>query len=241
VRNPIDSTPARGVRWALGHDRAVPSLAYRKLARATWRKTERRGNNGGRTADQLRLMGNAGLWRSQSSAMDEFALLEQPLDHYSWRNLRSALRHTLTSSSWGTTRSIRRPRTGSRHFCPGATERIAWAISRVNQFVEVRTTLAHHLGKERRHCAKIIEAIQRRHKPIRQQFCSDAGVWLMRIDSELILSALWRMHDAGDPALPVHDALIVPARRASQAADLMVQSFEKMVGRASPCTVKIKP
>jgi hypothetical protein len=62
----------------------------------------------------------------------------------------------------------------------------------------------------------------------------------MRIDSELILAALQDMHDAGDPALPVHDALIAPARCASRAADLMVQSFEKIVGRASPCTVKIK-
>ncbi len=100
--------------------------------------------------------------------------------------------------------------------------------------------LAYHLGKERGHCASIIEAIQRRHKPILQQFCSDAGVRLMRIDSELILSALRGMHDAGHPAPPVHDALIVPARCAFQAADLMVQSFEKNVGRASPCTVKIK-
>jgi hypothetical protein len=40
-------------------------------------------------------------------------------------------------------------------------------------------------------------------------------------------------------ALPIHDALIVPARCASHAADLMVQSFGKIVGRASPCTVKI--
>jgi len=100
--------------------------------------------------------------------------------------------------------------------------------------------LAYHLGKERGHCASIIDGIQRRHKPIQQQFCSDAGVRLMRIDSELILSALRGMHDAGHPALPVHDALIVPARCASQAADLMVQSFEKIVGRASPCAIKIK-
>jgi hypothetical protein len=100
--------------------------------------------------------------------------------------------------------------------------------------------LADHLGKERGHCASIIEGIQRRHKPIQRHFCSDAGVRLMRIDSELILSALRGMHDAGHPALPVHDALIVPARCTSQAEELMVQSFEKIVGRVSPCTVKIK-
>ena len=100
--------------------------------------------------------------------------------------------------------------------------------------------LAEHLGKERGYCASIIEGIERRHKPIQQQFCSDAGVRLMRIDSELILSALRGMHDAGHPALPIHDALIVPARCASQAANLMGQAFERNVGRVSPCPVKIK-
>jgi len=100
--------------------------------------------------------------------------------------------------------------------------------------------LAHHLGKCPGHSAKLVEAIQRRHKAIQHQFCSDAGVQLMRIDSELILSALEGMQDAGDAALPVHDALIVPARCAPQAHDLMIESFEKIVGRVSPCTVNIK-
>ena len=99
---------------------------------------------------------------------------------------------------------------------------------------------AHHLGKSRHHCAQLVQAIQHRHKPIQHQFCSDAGVRLMRIDSELILSALEGMQDAGDPALPIHDALIVPARCALKARDLMVEAFERIVGRVSPCTVNIK-
>ena len=113
------------------------------------------------------------------------------------------------------------------------------AINAKNRAAAV-AALAHHLGKSWGHCAKIVEAIQRRHKPIQQHFCSDAGVRLMRIDADLILSALRGMHGAGEPALPIHDALMVPARCAPRAADLMVQSFERIVGRASQCTVNIK-
>lgn len=49
--------------------------------------------------------------------------------------------------------------------------------------------LAEHLGADRGHAASVIAAIRHRHRPIERSFCSDAGVRLMRIDSELILSA----------------------------------------------------
>jgi hypothetical protein len=88
------------------------------------------------------------------------------------------------------------------------------SILRLMPRIRPLAALAHHLGKERGYCASIIAAIQRRQEPIQQQFCSDAGVRLMRIDSELILSALRGMHDAGHPALPVHDAR--QSRRSSQ-------------------------
>jgi hypothetical protein len=102
------------------------------------------------------------------------------------------------------------------------------------------SALANHLGEPRRHCANVIAAIKHRHKPVERHFWSDAGVRLMRIDSELILSAVKAMNDMGDPALPIHDALIVPARYAEQAASAMFESFERIVGRANPCNIKIK-
>jgi hypothetical protein len=34
----------------------------------------------------------------------------------------------------------------------------------------------------------------------------------MRVDSELILASLQGMNDNGDPALPIHDALVAPVR-----------------------------
>jgi hypothetical protein len=100
--------------------------------------------------------------------------------------------------------------------------------------------IADGLGCDRKHASNIISAIKRRHKPIQGYFCSDAGIRLMRIDSDLILRALRAVNDNGDPALPVHDALIVPARCADPTAAAMTESFEQVVGRASPCSVKIK-
>ena len=100
--------------------------------------------------------------------------------------------------------------------------------------------LADHLGTGRRHASNVIAAIKRCHKPIEKQFCSDAGVRLMRTDSELILTAMRAMNDNGEPALPVHDSLIVPARCEAQTTAKMVEVFEKIVGRVNPCSVNIK-
>jgi hypothetical protein len=113
------------------------------------------------------------------------------------------------------------------------------AINAKNRRAAV-AALAEHLGASREHAARVIAAIRHRHQPIKRHFCSDAGVRLMQIDSELILSALKGLNDAGDTALPIHDALLVPARCANQAAAKMVESFEQIVGRVNPCQVKIK-
>jgi hypothetical protein len=87
---------------------------------------------------------------------------------------------------------------------------------------------------------KVLAAIERRHKAISDTFFSDAGVRLMRVDSEMILSALRASNDNGFGALPIHDALVAPARSIGLAAEKMVEAFERIVGRANPCHVKIK-
>jgi hypothetical protein len=100
--------------------------------------------------------------------------------------------------------------------------------------------LANDAGISRANAAQLLAAIEKRHKPIGEAFCSDAGVRLMRIDSELILGALRASNKDGIPALPVHDSLIAPARFINLAAEKMVEAFETLVGRANPCQVKIK-
>jgi hypothetical protein len=77
---------------------------------------------------------------------------------------------------------------------------------------------------------KLLAAIERRHKPISHAFCSDAGVRLMSVDSRLILSALQAANDDGFGALPIHDALVAPARSIGLAAEKMVQLFRDCGG-----------
>jgi hypothetical protein len=100
--------------------------------------------------------------------------------------------------------------------------------------------LADDAGISRCDAANLLDAIEKRHKPIGDAFCSDAGVRLMRIDSELILRALRAMNDDGFGALPIHDALVAPARFIGLAAEKMVEAFETLVGCVSPCQIKIK-
>jgi hypothetical protein len=99
--------------------------------------------------------------------------------------------------------------------------------------------LADDAGISRANAAQLLAAIEKRHKPISHAFGSDAGVRLMRIDSELILGALTAANDDGFGGLPVHDSLIAPARFIDLAAEKMVESFETLVGRANPCQIKI--
>jgi hypothetical protein len=87
---------------------------------------------------------------------------------------------------------------------------------------------------------KLLVAVEHRHKPIRDAFFSDVGVRLMRDDSDMILGAVSAANKRGVVALPIHDALVVQARHSDVAAEVMVEGFEKIVGRANPCHVKIK-
>jgi hypothetical protein len=113
------------------------------------------------------------------------------------------------------------------------------AINAKNKAAAV-AALSDRLGKDRKYCANIITALEHRHKPIAHHFCSDAGVRLMRIDSELILGAQRAVNDAGIPPLPIHDALIIPGCHAEATRAKMIEIFEQIVGRVSPCDVKIK-
>ena len=100
--------------------------------------------------------------------------------------------------------------------------------------------LADDAGISRADAVQLLAAIEKRHKQISEAFCSDAGVRLMRIDSELILGALSASNDDSIPALPIHDALIAPSHSIDKAAEKMVEAFETIVGRVNPCQIKIK-
>ena len=98
-------------------------------------------------------------------------------------------------------------------------------------------SLVRRHGMDRAEATKLIAALMAKHSRVSDAFCSDAGIRLMRQDSDLILAATRACLDARDPALPVHDSLIVPRRCEQTAAAILVENFERRFQRASPCTV----
>jgi hypothetical protein len=100
--------------------------------------------------------------------------------------------------------------------------------------------IAHHLELDRCRASLLLRAIKRKHEPIADVFCSDAGVSLMRIDSEIILNAVKECLSQGIAVLPVHDSLIVPARHADNAADAMIKAFALCIPQSGKCEVRIK-
>jgi hypothetical protein len=101
-------------------------------------------------------------------------------------------------------------------------------------------SLSDKVGITVQEAARLLDAVEHRHKPIGDAFFSDAGVRLMRADSDVILAAVAAANAHGFGVLPIHDALVAPARYIDVAAEKMVEAFEKTVGRANPCRVGIK-
>jgi hypothetical protein len=101
------------------------------------------------------------------------------------------------------------------------------------------SAIARELGIDRRAASKLLAAIRWKHRCVADAFCSDAGVHLMRIDSDIILAAVKQCQREGVPVLPVHDSVLAPARHAGRAAEIMVSAFSARFPRAR-CEVRIK-
>jgi hypothetical protein len=100
--------------------------------------------------------------------------------------------------------------------------------------------IAHDLQIGPKAAAKLLAAMITKHKAVADAFCSDAGVRLMRVDSDIALRAVKTCEAKGIPTLPVHDSLIVPARHAGQTAEIMEAAFADHFPLSSNCRVKIK-
>lgn len=85
---------------------------------------------------------------------------------------------------------------------------------------------------------KLIAELMERHKPIRRFFGSDCGVYLQRLDGEMMLNILSVLAQEGIPALPVHDSVIVPQSAQSRAAEVMQGIYRRYMG--FDCIVEAK-
>ena len=76
--------------------------------------------------------------------------------------------------------------------------------------------------------AEVILAVRAKHNPVAGAFGSDAGIHLMRRDSDIMMRALKILNADGTPALPVHDSLVVQQRHAGAATEAMSKAWAKL-------------
>jgi hypothetical protein len=103
-----------------------------------------------------------------------------------------------------------------------------------------RAAIAHDLSLDMASATKLLQAITSKHRAVSDQFFSDAGVRLMRIDSDIALTTVLTCQSKGIPVLPVHDSFITPARHAGQTAEIMEACFASRFPQSGACRVRIK-
>jgi hypothetical protein len=113
------------------------------------------------------------------------------------------------------------------------------ALNANNRRSAVRA-IAEKLKIETGVAAKLLGLILKKHGTIEDMFCSDAGIRLMRIDSDITIEAVKGCFAEGIPVLPVHDSLIAAARHAGFAAEIMQKAFAAAFPKAPRCTVRVK-
>ena len=84
----------------------------------------------------------------------------------------------------------------------------------------------------------MLKAVKAAHPLIQEDFCSDRGIELMKIDSDILVAIMLRLSDEGIPFLPVHDSLVCKASDVERVKVVMRESY----ARAFPgftCKVEI--
>ncbi|WIY25193.1 hypothetical protein [Parasedimentitalea psychrophila] len=76
---------------------------------------------------------------------------------------------------------------------------------------------------------EILEAVSNRHPLIVHRFFAGVGMLLMRQESDILVSVLLALKDKNIPALPVHDAVLVPGENDIEAQEVMIRVFKEHV------------
>lgn len=72
---------------------------------------------------------------------------------------------------------------------------------------------------------RVIEAIKQKHSLILDQFHADAGIKMMRIDSDICVSVMLRLVEERIPFLPIHDGFRVPVPHEDRVKEIMIETF----------------
>lgn len=82
----------------------------------------------------------------------------------------------------------------------------------------------------------LIAELMEQHKPVRRFFGSDCGVYLQRLDGEMMLNIITKLTSDGIPSLPIHDSVIVPISAQGKAIEVMKEVYRRYMG--FDCEVK---
>jgi hypothetical protein len=79
--------------------------------------------------------------------------------------------------------------------------------------------------------ADIYDRMLRYHPPLAQYFGSDAGMWLMRLDSMIAMDVMYHFAKQCIPCLACHDSFIVPQPHSVELREVMLRSYYTRFGR----------
>ena len=85
-------------------------------------------------------------------------------------------------------------------------------------------------GKRVLNIAQVTDLIMQYHSPIADLFYANKGLYLMYLESEIMLEVLTRLVDMKVTALPIHDAVLVAEKHEGLAKEVMVNSFQELTG-----------
>ena len=81
-------------------------------------------------------------------------------------------------------------------------------------------------------------AVEEKHTGIRQLFYKGKGHHAQFIESKALVRVLLTMADLGIPALPIHDALLVPQSSADRVLSVMKQVFREVAGTSAELSME---
>ena len=86
-----------------------------------------------------------------------------------------------------------------------------------------------------------MEAIEEAHPHIRHQFFTGIGHQTQFIESQVLVDVLLALKAHEITALPVHDAILVPASSQEKAREAMLTCFHRHTGLGGMVEVKAHP
>lgn len=117
-------------------------------------------------------------------------------------------------------------------------ERTLWTLKRKPFILSKEMKILNAVEKFKPNWNKLVSELMEHHKPIRRFFGSDCGVYLQRLDGEMMLHILSVLAQEGIPALPVHDSVIVPRHAQNRTAEVMQTTYRHYMG--FDCVVEAK-